>query len=74
MKALLTSRIQLARMTAVLFLCLSCLGCAVWQVWPDGSPLPRKSARELEEIEKLAAQDPFPTPEDVGMSEATTRR
>lgn len=74
MKALLPSRTQLAEMTAASLLCLSCLGCAVWQVWPDGSPLPRKSSRELEEIEKLAAQDPFPTPEDVGMSEAATRR
>ncbi|MEQ8208680.1 MAG: hypothetical protein RH917_02515 [Lacipirellulaceae bacterium] len=70
MKALLTLRTKIVGGTIAFFFCLSCMGCSVWQVWPDGSPLPRKSARELKEIEKLASQDPFPSPADVGMSES----
>ncbi|QDT00143.1 hypothetical protein [Adhaeretor mobilis] len=46
-------------------------GC---QAWLGSSPLPSKSGREMEQIEKLASQDPFPSPQDVGISDSSTER
>ena len=67
----MTSSIRRIFSATLVLLILCSVGC---QTWLGSSPLPSKSGRELKQIEKLASQDPFPSPQDVGISEPSVER
>jgi hypothetical protein len=57
------------RLTALAAIALTCAGCA--SVAPGGFHSPFAS-REEKKILKLAEHDPFPSPDEVGLSKATS--
>ena len=58
--------------TGLSWLCLASAGC---QSWAPGSGLPGMIAkRNHGHLAKIAAQDPFPSPSDVGLSDASDNR